>query len=65
MTCLEAIKQAYDYCKIVYVVRERGEYEFLFTTNERRTAFFEQEDLDYLLRTERFIEFHNGELASY
>lgn len=68
MTHLEIITEAYDHCEIIYVVIDSASpgYQYLFMVGtETRKAEFERTDLDTLLRCYTYIEFENGEVASY
>ncbi len=65
MTHLDIIKEAYDKVGIVYVVKERGEYQYLFRTGEYKKQEFEDTSCDILIRQNDFIEFHNGSIVSY
>jgi hypothetical protein len=69
MSHLEIIQKAYDEVGIIYVVKSKldnnGEWSYLFLTNESERRRIESTDLVYLLRAKRFMEFLDGELASY
>lgn len=61
---LETIREAYDRCGVEYVVRERGEWTYLFYCNSVTRLEFEQADLDDLCRTAQFSEFRGGAISS-
>lgn len=72
MTHLEIIKDAYNKCEIKFVIREEigydnNLYSYLFFTgdSEDRKEYLEQALLERLLSQERFMEFDNGQIASY
>lgn len=68
MTHLEIIKKAYTDCGIIFVVRDSDEdagYSYLFKCNEKTKHEYEIQNLDHLCRTEQFMEFENGQIASY
>lgn len=68
-TPLEIIKEAYDKAGIIYVVRTQfsgeADWSYLFLTGKSRKSEFENANLEFLLRTEKFMEFEAGEIASY
>lgn len=72
MNHLEIIKEAYDKCGINYVVRSYKDedeslysYLFLVGDSEDSKQHLERQELDRLLAEENFMEFENGDIASY
>lgn len=71
-TDLDKISACYSDVGIEYVIRSNGEYQYLFIGISERAADilwlddnFETTNLDLLLKRNKFMEFHKGELASY
>lgn len=64
MNHLDIIKEAYDKCGISYVVRTNGTWSYVFLAGNNRKRL-ETEDINVLCRTESFMEFNRGEIASY
>lgn len=65
MNHLDTIKDAYDKCGILYVVRRSDDWSYLFLCNKRTAEEYRTADLETLLRNESFMEFLDGTLASY
>ncbi len=65
-THLDIIKKAYDACGILYVVRQDDNYcyMFLYGTDDKKLEL-ETKDLRLLTMTESFMEFEDGQVASY
>jgi hypothetical protein len=72
MTDLDKLKKAYTEINVDFVVREDGEFQYLFIGKPEHASDirwmddnFETTDLDALQRRNSFFEFENGKLASY
>lgn len=73
MNHLQTVTEAYDKCGIEYVLRSKwvehydgkNKYTYLFLCSARTKMRYEQDDLDFLCRTESFMEFRDGSVASY
>lgn len=66
MDHLDILKQAYDSCGMVYVVRAGNPtFSYLFLCDKSKKQYFEETDLDRLCMLERFFEFQNGQIVSY
>lgn len=70
MTPLEIIKDAYDRSGICYAQKSResnlGRYDYLSRCAEHKKAEIENLGFeDFIAQSNEFIEFLNGEIASY